>query len=323
MTRDSLRGALKLPVIAAPMLLVSGPELVIGTSLGGVVGSFPAANARTAEECEAWVRRIDGALAEARSRGSTGVGPYAMNIIVKRAGTERFEADIAVAARYKVPIIITSIGDPSETVARIHDYGGLVFHDVATMRHAERAIARGVDGLILIAAGAGGHTGSASPFGFITELRRCWDGIIILGGGISNGRSVLAAEIIGADFAYMGTRFAASRESLAAEAYKAFLVSQRMDDIITTDRVSGIPANFMRGSIEALGLDPNNLPERHAPFRPELPVGVKAWRDVWSAGHGVGAIDDLPPVSDLVDRLAREYHAARSAFSGAPAPENA
>jgi nitronate monooxygenase len=299
------------------MLLVSGPELVIATSLGGVVGSFPAANARTAEECEAWVCQIDEALAYAREGGASGVAPYAMNVIVKRAGTERFEADIAIATRYKVPIIITSIGDPSETVARIHDYGGLIFHDVATMRHAERAISAGVDGLILLTAGAGGHTGTANPFGFITELRRSWDGIIILAGAISNGRSVLAAETIGADFAYMGTRFAATRESLAAEAYKAFLVSQRMDDIVTTDRVSGIPATFMRGSIEALGLDPKNMPERRAPFQPDLPVGVKAWRDVWSAGHGVGAIDDLPPVRELIDRLTVEYHAARS---GAPAP---
>lgn len=319
MTRDSLRAALRLPVIAAPMLLVSGPELVIGTSIGGVVGSFPAANARTVEECEDWVRAIDGALAEARAGGATGVAPYAMNIIVKRAGTDRFDADLDIATRYRVPIIITSIGDPSETVARIHDYGGLVFHDVATMRHAERAISAGVDGLILLTAGAGGHTGTANPFGFVTELRRRWDGIIILAGAISNGRSVLAAEAIGADFAYMGTRFAATRESMAVDAYKGFLTSQEMDDIVTTDRVSGIPATFMRGSIEALGLDPKNLPERNAPFQPNLPIGVKAWRDVWSAGHGVGAIDDLPDVERLIDRLVEEYREARASLTASRA----
>jgi len=315
MNRDSLRAALRLPVIAAPMLLVSGPDLVIGSSLAGVVGSFPAANARTAEECEAWVRTIDGALAEARDRGVATVAPYAMNIIVKRSGTDRFEADVDIAVRYQVPLIITSIGDPGEIASRVHDYGGLVFHDVATMRHAQKAIAAGVDGLILLTAGAGGHTGTANPFGFVAELRRSWDGIIILAGAISDGRSVLAAEAMGADFAYMGTRFAATRESLAVEGYKDFLLSQRMDDIVTTDRVSGISATFMRGSIEALGLDPENLPERNAPFQPDLPLGVKAWRDIWSAGHGVGAIDDLPPVAELVDRLAAEYGNARASLA--------
>jgi nitronate monooxygenase len=238
-----------------------------------------------------------------------------MNIIVKRSGADRFEADISSATRYKVPIIITSLGDPAEAVKRVHDYGGLVFHDVATMRHAERAISAGVDGLILLTAGAGGHTGTANPFGFITEVRRGWEGIVILAGAISNGRSVLAAEMIGADFAYMGTRFAATRESRASDAYKAFLLSQRIDDIVTTDRVSGIPATFMRGSMEALGLDPKNLPERHAPFQPGLPIGVKAWRDIWSAGHGVGAIDDLPPARMLIDRLVGEYTAARASFA--------
>jgi nitronate monooxygenase len=183
------------------------------------------------------------------------------------------------------------------------------------MRHAERAISAGVDGLILLTAGAGGHTGAANPFGFVTELRRSWDGIVILAGAISNGRSVLAAEIMGADFAYMGTRFAATRESLAPHDYKNFLLSQLIDDIVTTDRVSGIPATFMRGSIEAMSLDSRNLPERHAPFQPDLPIGIKAWRDIWSAGHGVGAIDDLPLAGALIDRLVEEYREASASFA--------
>jgi nitronate monooxygenase len=302
-----LRASLRLPVIAAPMLLVSGPDLVIAACRAGVVGSFPAANTRSAEECELWLGRIDNEL---RAAPEAHVAPYAFNIVVKNAGTERFEANLTLARRFAVPIVITSVGNPGDTAKFVHDYGGVVLHDVATLRHAEKAIAAGVDGLILLTAGAGGHTGSANPFAFVREVRRMWDGPIILAGGISDGQSIRAAEMLGADFAYMGTRFAATRDSAAPSGYKALLVSQRMADIITTDRISGLNATFMRGSIEAAGLNPDRLPPRKGQFQPDLPEGIKAWRDVWSAGHGVGAIDDIPTVAELVARLEAGYRAA-------------
>jgi nitronate monooxygenase len=301
-----LRTALRLPVIVAPMLLVSGPELVIACCRAGVVGSFPAANARTAEDCEAWLTRID---AELRAAPEATVAPYAFNVIVKDAGTERFDANLALARRFAIPIVITSVGDPGETAKFVHGYGGVVLHDVATLRHAEKAIAAGVDGLILLTAGAGGHTGSANPFAFVRDVRRIWNGPIILAGGISDGPSIRAAEVMGADFAYMGTRFAATRESAAPPAYKELLVSQRLADIMTTDRISGLNATFMRGSIEAAGLDPDNLPPTKGRFQPDLPEGIKAWRDVWSAGHGVGGIDDVPTVAELAARLEAGYGA--------------
>jgi nitronate monooxygenase len=197
-------------------------------------------------------------------------------------------------------------------VPRVKAYGGLVFHDVATMRHAEKAIEAGVDGLILLTAGAGGHTGTANPFAFVPQIRRIFDGAILLAGGISDGRGVRAAEVLGADFAYMGTRFAATRESLASARYRDLLVSQHMADVVTTDRISGLKATFLRGSIAAAGLDPDALPPVAARFKPDLPDTIKAWRDVWSAGHGVGLIDDIPPVAELVARLKQEYHAAAS-----------
>jgi nitronate monooxygenase len=290
-------------VIAAPMLLVSGPALVIAACRAGVIGSFPAANARTAEGCEAWLEEIENAL-------DPGAAPYAMNIIVRAPGSDRFEADMALAERFRVPIVITSVGHPGDAVARVHGYGGFVLHDVASLRHAEKAIAAGVDGLILLTAGAGGHTGTANGFAFVRQVRAIWDGLVILAGGLSDGHAVRAAEVLGADLAHMGTRFAATRESLAPDAYKALLVSQGMADILVTDRISGLPATFMRGSIVAAGLDPDDLPPTAGRFRPTLPEGVKGWRDIWSAGHGVGSITDIPATADLVLRLEQQYRAA-------------
>lgn len=300
----SLSRGLALPIIAAPMLLVSGPELVIACCRSGIIGSFPGANARTPEVLEDWLTRIGNALA------GTDAAAFALNIIVREAGSERLATELSLAERHRVPLIITSVGHPGEVVARVHDYGGLVLHDVATMRHAEKAIAAGVDGLILLTAGAGGHTGSANGFAFVRQVREIWDGMVVLAGGISDGHAVRAAKVLDADFAYMGTRFAATRESMASDAYKSFLVSQAMADIMTTDRISGLPATFMRGSIKAAGLDPDDLPPLIAQFRPNLPEGVKPWRDVWSAGHGVGSIHDIPSVADLVARLRAAYTAA-------------
>lgn len=311
MTLAELRAQLRLPVIVAPMFLVSGPDLVIAGCKAGVVGSFPSANARTAEDFEAWLVRIERELAEARQARSAGmVAPYAVNLIVQGAGSPRFLADLALIQRYKPPVVITSVGRPGDVVRRVHDYGGLVFHDVANLRHAAKAIEAGIDGLILLTAGAGGHTGFANPFAFVPQIRRQWDGAVLLAGSISDGRSILAAEALGADFAYMGTRFAATRESLAPDEYKALLVSQQMADVVTTDRISGMTATFMRGSIARVGLDPDDLPPIKGFLQPTIPEHLKAWRDIWSAGHGVGMIEDIPSVAELVDRLEAEYQAA-------------
>lgn len=295
-----LKQRLKVPAIAAPMLLVSGPDLVLAACKAGVVGSFPTLNARTTDELRDWLRRM-----ETEPREEAGAAPYAANLIIR--ASERSEADLALIEEFRVPIVISSVGNPALIVPRIHAYGGLVFHDVATMRHAEKAIAAGVDGLILLTAGAGGHTGSANPFAFVRQVREIWDGIIILAGGIGDGHAIRAAEALGADFAYLGTRFAATQESLAPADYKELLTSQAMSDIITTDRISGLSATFMRGSIAAAGLDPDNLPPTKALFQPDIPPSIKAWRDVWSAGHGVGSIHDIPSVAELVQRLAAEY----------------
>jgi nitronate monooxygenase len=278
-----------------------------------LIGAFPASNTRTIEDREAWLVRIEAELAAERAaRPDARIGPYAVNLIVRGAGTEAFAADLELMRRFKVPIVITSVGDPGDVAAFVHDYGGLVFHDVATVRHAEKAIAAGVDGLIVLTAGAGGHTGIANPFAIVPQIRRMWDGLILLAGAISDGRSIHAAEVLGADFAYMGTRFAATRESLAVADYKALLLSQRTADVIITDRISGLNAAFMRGSIAARGLDPDNLPPPEARFKAALPDGLKAWRDIWSAGHGVGLIDDIPTVAELTERLINEYHASRA-----------
>lgn len=302
MTVDALLRRLRLPVVVAPMFLVSGPELVIAAGRAGLIGGFPTINARTADEFEAWLQRIEREIAGA---------PYAVNLIVRSVGEPRFEADLALIERYRPPLVITSVGSPKAAGERIHGFGGLVFHDVATMRHAEKAIEAGVDGLILLTAGAGGHTGAANPFAFVSQVRKVWDGTILLAGAIGDGAGIFAAEALGAQFAYMGTRFAATQESRAAAAYKDLLVSQALADVITTDRISGMSATFLRGSMSRAGLDPENLPERLGVFKPNLPPDIKAWRDVWSGGHGVGSIEDIPTVAELVDRLETQYHAAR------------
>lgn len=310
MDLKGLKRRLALPVVAAPMFLVSGTDLLIECCKAGIVGTLPAANARSTEQLADWLGLIESTLEKYDDAAGSACAPWAINIVVEKQPSARFLADAALISRYRAPIVITSFGPPGALVARVHDYGGLVFHDVSTMRHVEKAMAAGVDGLILLTAGAGGHTGSANPFAFVPQVRKIWDGAIVLAGSISDGAAVRAAEILGADFAYMGTRFAATRESLAEADYKALLVAQRMDDIITTDRISGVTATFMRGSIERLGLDADNLPQ-HRQFRePDLPIGIRAWRDVWSAGHGVGGIDDVPTVAELVARLRHEYHQA-------------
>jgi len=304
---DRLKLRLRLPVIAAPMFLVSDPKLTIACCKAGIVGSFPSANARTPEIFESWLHQIKRDLADVAD-----AAPYAVNLIVAGAGAPRFAADLQVIESNEPPIVITSVGPPGEVVRRVHAYGGLVFHDVATLRHAEKAAEQGVDGLIVLTAGSGGHTGWANPFAIVPQIRRQWDGAILLAGAISDGSGIAAAQTLGADFAYMGTRFAATQESDASPEYKALLVSQTMADVVTTDRISGMMANYLRGSIERVGLDPSSLPPTAGFLKPTIPDHLKAWRDIWGAGHGVGLIEDIPSVSELVERLREEYVRASS-----------
>ena len=294
---------LRLPVIAAPMFLASGLELTQACCRAGVVGGFPAGNARTPEELDRWfdVLEADGAAA-----------PYAVNLTL--AGSLDDNPIAQMVLRRKPPILISSVGDPSTITGRVHEWGGLNFHDVVTVRHAEKAAEAGVDGIILVCAGAGGHAGAVNPFALLPQVRERFDGLIILAGAISDGRSILAAQALGADLVYMGSRFLVTRESMASDAYKAMVVAAETKDVVYTPSISGLPASFLRQSIESVGLDPARLPPPKGLHRPDLPEGVRAWRDVWSAGQGAGLIRDVPTVAELVDRLEAEYRAAKSAF---------
>lgn len=313
---ETLRRGLALPVIGAPLFIVSTPELVIAQCKAGVIGAFPALNARPAGELERWLDRIDGALADCPE-----AAPYAVNQIV-HASNPRLDHDLEVCLRRRVPLIITSLRAPGEVVPAVHGYGGLVFHDVISVRHAEKALEAGVDGLILVCAGAGGHGGTLSPFALMAEVRKFYSGPIALSGAIANGRGILAALALGADFAYIGTRFIATREAAAVAAYKRCLVDSTAADIVYTPYFSGVPGNYLKASIIAAGYDPEHLPERGKDaldIGAAAASGAKVWRDIWSAGQGVGAIDDLPATADLVGRLRTEFLAAREALVGSRA----
>lgn len=302
----ALRDRLRLPVVAAPMFLVSGPELVVAACRSGVIGSFPALNQRTTAGLDAWLGRIGASLTDADA-------PHAVNLVVHRSNP-RLADDLGVVVRHRVPLVITSLGAARPVVDAVHSYGGLVFHDVTNARHARKAADAGVDGLILVAAGAGGHAGTLNSFALVAEVRRFFGGTLLLSGSITTGSDVLAAQVIGADLAYMGTRFLATTESLASDAYRAEVVRSGAGDVVLTPTVSTVPANFLRGSLQHAGLDPDALaaPERvdlthlTAPDERE----VKAWRDIWSAGQGVAGIDAVLPVAALVDQLSREYDEA-------------
>lgn len=305
---ESMRKGLQLPVIAAPMFRVTGPDLVLAACQSGVIGGLPALNAASSDELEAWLDRLYTAFDQ-----QPGAAPLAVNIPTAKFGGARFETDIKLLERYKVPVLITAIGDPTEVVEAAHAWGGVVMHDATTVAHAEKAAEAGVDGINVICGGAGGHAGVLNPFAFLPQIRRFFDGVVCLAGAMSNGQSILAAQMLGADLVYMGTRFIATRESLAPDDYKALLVSEGSSDVMYTDRIAGLLGNFMRSSIARTGLDPDNLPEPLAPRRANLPDGIRPWKDIWSAGHGIGLIDDVPSVAELVARLKNEYDAARGA----------
>ncbi len=313
---EDFRRSMSMPVICAPLFIVSNPELVVAQCKAGVVGSFPALNARPAELLEEWLVRIERGLAEARAADeSAPIAPYAVNQIV-HSSNSRLQADVDVCVRHQVPIMITSLHAPSMVVEAAHQYGGLVFHDVTNTRHAKKAIEAGVDGLILVAAGAGGHAGGASPFGLLAEVREFYSGPIALSGSISHGHQVLAAQIMGADFAYLGTRFIATEEANADVAYKQMLVDSSVSDIVYTSLFSGVSANYLRGSIVQAGLDPADLPEAEKDsmnFDRKVQGGPKAWRDIWSAGHGVGSVKRISSTAKVVEQLKAEYVAAMRA----------
>ncbi|MDC3953419.1 NAD(P)H-dependent flavin oxidoreductase [Polyangium jinanense] len=309
----SLEGRLTLPVIGAPMFIVSGPELVIAQCKAGVVGSFPALNARPKEQLEVWITRIKTELEEYRAQNpGARVAPFAVNQIAHRSN-DRLEHDMEVCVRHEVPIIITSLRPPAEVVKAVHSYGGIVLHDVINVRHAEKAIEEGVDGLILVCAGAGGHAGTLSPFALVAEVRKFYQGTVCLAGAISTGRDVLTAQSIGADLAYVGTRFIATEEANAMPAYKQMLVDTAAKDIVYSSLFTGVHGNYLKPSVAAAGFDPDNLPSADKStmnFGSGGNTAAKAWRDIWSAGQGVGSIADAPSVETLVRRMRAEYDAA-------------
>lgn len=312
-----LKDSLELPVVGSPLFLVSGPELVIAQCKAGIVGSFPALNARPVEKLDEWLSRIEDELGEYKSLNpGKKVAPYAVNQIC-HASNDRLMKDMETCVKHRAPIIITSLRPPAELVEAAHSYGGLVFHDVINVKHARKAAEQGVDGLILVCAGAGGHAGTLSPFALVREVKQWFDGAILLSGAISDGFAIASALTLGADLAYMGTRFIATKEANADEAYKSALTQHAAHDIVYTNLFTGVHGNYLGPSIAAAGLDPDNLPaadKTKMNFGPGGNMKSKAWRDIWGSGQGIGQIADAPPVAELVDRMKREFDQARQDF---------
>lgn len=312
MTKDErLRSFnLKIPVVASPMFIVSQMELVKACCKSGIIGTFPALNQRTSEGFEQWLIELKEEFEAWEAQTGEKAPPYGVNLIVHRTNP-RVQADLEICVRHQVPIIITSLGAVQELVDEVHSYGGLVFHDVTNLRHARKAIGAGVDGLILVTAGAGGHAGLTNPIPFIAEIREIWDGLILLGGNISTGRDVATALQMGADIAYMGTRFINTDEAVADEAYKQMIIDAGTDDIVYTAAISGVSANFLKQSLVSAGIPPEMWKVKNKiDFGKELDIEAKAWKNIWSAGQGVATIKDTLPVADLVARLRREFKEA-------------
>jgi nitronate monooxygenase len=307
---------LRVPVVAAPMFLISGPELVLAACRSGIVGAFPTPNARPIEVLGEWMHQITEGLAQAREQqGADTLGPWCANLVTHSSNT-RLAQDLELIARFQPPLVVTALGSPKPAIPVVHAYGGRVIADVTTLTLARKAAAAGADGLACISAGAGGHTGSLSPFAFVSAVREFFDGLVIIGGGISDGWGVAGAIACGADLVYMGTRFIPTEESRADAAYKQMLVDCTADDLIVSAGLTGTPASWLKPSLRAQGLDPDNLPA--APPRSydsNQNLATKRWRDVWAAGQGLGAIKQVEPLAAVVDRLAQEYRSATDRFA--------
>ena len=306
---------LRLPVIASPLFIISGPDLVIAQCKAGVVGSFPSLNARPISQLDEWLARITEELADwDRKNPDRPSAPFAVNQIVHKTNN-RLDEDVALCKKYKVPLVITSLGANVDMNAEIHSWGGVILHDVINDKFARKAIEKGADGLIPVAAGAGGHAGGLSPFALMQELRQWFDGPIALSGSIACGRSILAAQAMGADLAYVGSAFIATKEANAVQGYKDMIVESSGEDIVYSNLFTGVHGNYLRPSIERAGLDPDNLPQAD-PSKMNFGSGgnteAKAWKDIWGCGQGIGVLKDIPSAGEFVDRLAAEYEAAKA-----------
>ena len=308
---DALKGRLRLPIVGAPLFIISNPKLVIAQCKAGIVGSFPSLNARPVSQLDEWLDEITSALGPDDA-------PFAVNQIVHRSNG-RLEEDLALCEKYKVPLVITSLGAREEVNQAVNGWGGTVFHDVINQRFAHKAIEKGANGLICVSAGAGGHAGALSPFSFIAETRAWFDGPILASGAIATGGGVLAAQAMGADYAYIGSAFIATDEARAEDNYKQGIVEGSAEDIVYTNLFTGVHGNYLRSSIEAAGLDPENLPESD-PSKMDFGSGggskAKAWKDIWGSGQGIGAVDKVRPAADFIDQLAAEYEAAKARVCG-------
>jgi len=310
---------LRLPVFAAPMFLISGPEMVLAACKAGIIGAFPTPNARPIETLDVWMKQITEGLAQARDVQATAtIGPWCANLVTHSSNT-RLPEDLALIAKYKPPMVVTALGSPKPAIDVVHSYGGLVFADVIDIKLAKKAVAAGADGLACVSAGAGGHTGMLSPFAFVSAVREFFDGTVVVGGGISDGWGVAGAIACGADYVYMGTRFIATTESMALAAYKQMVVDSTVDDLIVSSGITGTAASWLKPSLRTLGIDPDNMPA--APERQydsSKPVTARKWMDVWAAGQGVGAIKAIEPLALVVDRLADEYAQATTRMKQLP-----
>ena len=312
-----LQNQLRLPLIAAPMFLISSPRLALACCKAGIVGSFPALNQRSSEGFEQWLMQMNDELAQWQAQQpSATTAPYAVNLVVHRTNP-RWQADLELCVKHQVPIVITSLGAASQVVEAVHSYGGLVFHDVTNQKHARKAAEAGVDGIIAVSAGAGGHAGQLSPFALIQELRQWFEGPIALSGSIASGASILAAQAMGADLAYIGSLFIASQEANAVDGYKRMIVDSNASDIVYSNLFTGVHGNYLAPSIVNAGMDPANLPESD-PSKMNFGSGTssksKAWKDIWGCGQGIGVVDDVLPAAEHVARLTREYEAAKEAL---------
>jgi len=309
---------LRLPVVAAPLFIISNPDLVIAQCKAGVIGSFPALNARPAEELDRWLEKITTELAEYdAAHPEAPSAPFAVNQIV-HSSNDRLQRDVEMCVKWKVPIVITSLGAKEFVNEAVHSYGGIVLHDIINNKFAKKAIAKGADGVIAVAAGAGGHAGALSPFALVQEIREWFDGPLLLSGSIANGDAVLASEAMGADLAYIGSAFIATDEANAVEAYKQSVVDNNADDIVLSNLFTGVSGNYLKPSIEAAGLDPTNLPDGDIStmsFGSGSDSSSKAWKDIWGCGQGIGAVKSVQSTQGLVDRLTTEYLAAKKRIS--------